>query len=260
MNNIIKSPIISLNVYNAKTEKSKPAKVKARPFHSLTYRKKGIVKINIGENAYISKPDCITFMPKGLDYSTEIVLDTDMVAIHFDCFEEDNTLIPFVLENTNQHLVRIFDLMLEKHSTDTPGDFECYSLFYKLLSEIEKLFKEERESKINPAIPEAKMRIEKNFADNDFNIDSLVAELPISASYLRSEFKRVYSITPIEYLQYIRLQNAISMLISDYYSIEDLAKKCGFGSSSYFIQFFSKSTGFSPRKYKENFLHNKKAL
>ena len=258
MNNIIKSPIISLNVYNVNTEKGKLTKVAARPFHSLTYRKKGIAKINTASSSYISETDCITFMPKGMSYSTEIIHDTNMITIHFDCFEEDNSLVPFVLENTNQQLQQLFDLMLEKHSNDAPANFECYSLFYKLLSKIEKLFKEEQNRKINPSVLEAKIMIEKNFYDNNFNIDSLVSALPISASYLRSEFKKVYSVTPIEYLKYVRLQNAMSLLISDYYSIEDLAKKCGFGSASYFIQAFSKSTGHSPLKYKEIFLNKRK--
>jgi len=258
MNKIINSPIISLNVYDVYTPKETLTKVKARPFHSLTYRKQGIARINVGEKSYVSKKDCITFMPKDMHYSTEIICDTNMIAVHFDCLDKNETLTPFVFENSNQQMQQIFDRMLEKHSIDSPGNFECYSLFYKLLSELEKFFKKEQENKINTSVSKAKMLIEKNFSDNNFNIDTLVSELPISASHLRSEFKKAYSVTPIEYLKYVRLQNAISMLISDYYSIEDLALKCGFGSSSYFIQAFSKSTGYSPLRYKENILNNKK--
>ncbi len=260
MYKIINSPIISLSVYNVNTPKGKLEKVKARPFHSLSYRKEGIAKLYIKDTSYISEPDCITFMPRGTNYSTEIIRDTNMIAVHFDCIEENEFLPPFVLRNTNQQLRQLFDLILEKHSAEAPGNFECYSLFYKLLSNLMKVFREEQEKDINPSVSEAKIRIERNFSDNSFNIDSLVSELPISASYLRSEFKKAYSVTPIEYLKYIRLQNAISMLISDYYSIEELAKKCGFGSTSYFIQSFSKSTGFSPLKYKENYLNNRKKL
>ena len=93
------------------------------------------------------------------------------------------------------------------------------------------------------------MLIEANFRDSNFNIDRLVDALPISASYLRREFKKAYGVTPIEYLKNIRLQNAISMLSANYYSIEELAKKCGYCSASYFIQSFKKSVGCSPTKY-----------
>ena len=78
--------------------------------------------------------------------------------------------------------------------------------------------------------------------------------LDISASYLRSEFKNAYGVTPIEYLKHIRHQNALSLLASDYYTVEELAEKCGYGSASYFIQSFRKITGYSPLKYKEKFL------
>ena len=116
------------------------------------------------------------------------------------------------------------------------------------------------ESKINPAVLKAKAEIEKNFTNPDFNINSLVAELPICSSHLRSEFKKSFSLSPIDYLKYVRLQNAISLLISNYYSIEEVALKSGYGSVSYFVQAFRKSTTYSPTKYREKFLTQEKQM
>ena len=113
------------------------------------------------------------------------------------------------------------------------------------------------ESKIKPKILKAKLEIEENFSDSNFNIDALVNKLQISPSYLRYEFKKAYSMSPIEYLSKVRQKNAMSILASDYYSIEDIAKKCGYCSTSYFIQVFKKNTGYSPLKYKEKFSINK---
>lgn len=253
MNNNIKSTINSLNVYDIKSPKEKISKVEGRPFCSLSYRKQGTVKINIGDKSFISKADCLTFIPKSQNYSTEIIEDTHMIAVHFNASDAKMFNKPFVIESNNQ-IHQLFDLVLKSYATENANNFECHSHFYKILAEIEKHFIKKQESKINPAVLEAKTKIDKNFTDSNFNIDSLVASLPICASHLRSEFKKNYSVSPIEYLKNVRLQNAISLLASNYYSIEEVAKKSGYSSTSYFIQSFRKSTSFSPLKYKEKFL------
>lgn len=257
MNNIINSPIISLDVYNIKSPSSKATKVSGRPFHALTYRKKGSVRIDIGSNSLLSNAGCITLTPKGESYSTEVLEETHMIAIHFDCLDENMFNIPFVIERSHDRLERLFDAILDTYSTDGSNNYGCYSHFYSLLCEIDEILRKREEKKIPPAVLDAKSHIEQSFEDNDFNIDSLVASLSISSSYLRREFKKAFSVTPIDYLKYIRLQKAISLLSSDYYSIDELAKNCGYGSTSYFIQSFHKSTGYSPLKYKEKFLTHK---
>lgn len=258
MNKIINSPIISLNVYDVKSPKEKERKVDGRHFHALTYRKKGSVKIDIGDKSFLSKANCITLTPKNRSYSTEVIEDTHMIAVHFDCLDENMFNIPFVLENSNQYLQKLFDAVFDSYSTDGSNNYGCYSHFYSLLCEIEKILRKNQEKKIIPEVLDAKIKIEKNFENNDFNIDSLVSTLSISSSYLRQEFKKAFSVTPIEYLKYVRLQKALSMLSSDYYSIDELAKACGYGSTSYFIQSFHKSTGYSPLKYKEKFFNHEK--
>lgn len=254
MNNNTKSPIISLNVYDIKCQKEKKIKVSGRSFHSLSYRKNGKVKINTGKESFHSKTGCITFIPKDQSYSTKVIEDTRIIAIHFNVVDDTAFNMPFMLMSNSHHLEQLFDLVLKKYSAEDFNNYECYSYFYKILAELENLAFKKSIDKINPAVSKAKMMIEKNFRCNDFNIDSLVNSLNISASHLRSEFKRYYSVTPIEYLKNIRLQNAISLLASDYYSIEDIAIKSGYSSASYFIQTFRKSTGYSPLKYKEEFL------
>lgn len=257
MTKIKKSPIISLSVYSITSGKQRLTDVKARPFYSLTYRKKGTAIINIDGKTIISKKDCITLTPKNKIYSTEISEDTHMTAIHFDCTGDDSFAVPFVIENINNQIENLFDEIFEKYSAKDSHNFECYSIFYKILAQIEAHFRKKEESRIKPKILKAKSEIEKNFADNNFNIDALVNKLQISPSYLRCEFKKAYSVSPIEYLNKVRQKNAISVLASDYYSVEDIAKKCGYCSASYFIQVFKKNTGYSPLKYKEKFLTDK---
>lgn len=256
MINSIKSTVIALDAYDIKTPKGKTTRVKGRPFHSISYRKQGTVKIDIEKQSFISGKSCITFIPKGQDYSVKTIEDTHIAAIHFNVSDENAFNLPFILTNNTQIMEQLFDSVLKSYSAESFNNYECYSCFYRLLAEIEKLFLKKNEEKINPAVSSAKEIIERSFSDNNFNIDFLVDSINISASYLRSEFKKHYSVTPIEYLKYVRLQNAISLLASNYYSIEEIAEKSGYGSASYFIQTFRKSTGCSPLKYREHFLNH----
>ena len=174
-----------------------------------------------------------------------------MIAIHFDCLHDSLFSKPFVYQNNSHNIQKLFDEIYEKYSSDEANYYDCYSIFYKLLCEIERHYLTKHNSHIIPAVAKAKSIIENSFRDCNFNIDYLVSTLPISASYLRREFKKTYGISPIDYLKYIRHQNAISLLTADYYSIHELAEKCGYSSVSYFIQSFKKFTGFSPTEYKK---------
>lgn len=251
MMNIIKSPIISIKVYDVNSQKHNLTKVKGRPFYALTYRKKGIAKINIDGKTIVSSKNCITLTPKNKNYTTEIIEDTHIIAIHFECLDDTAFQTPFAIENTNPLVPELFDMIYKNYSAKDNYNYKCFSIFYELLEEILHPLKTNEESKLNPKILKAKQEIGKHFTDNDFNINKLADSLSVNTSYLRREFNKAYSISPISYLKKIRLQSAVSLLLSDYYSIEDIAKKCGYSSTSYFIQVFHKSKGYSPQKYKE---------
>ena len=250
--NIKFSPIISINAHEVKTPKQPPTEVKGRPFYAITYRKSGIIKISTKSGSVISQKSCVTLTPKNCSYTTEVIEDTHIIAIHFDFTDNFDLQNPIVFEKQSHRISELFELILATHSADSIN-FKCYSLFYELLEEIRHQLETTGNNMINPKIAKAKENIEKNFASNNFNIDALATSLSINSSYLRREFKKTYSISPISYLKNIRLENALSMLLSDYYSIDEIAKKCGYGSSSYFIQVFHKAKGCSPRKYKERY-------
>lgn len=254
MNSNIKSPIISLSVYDIKSPREKAIRVNGRPFCSLSYRKSGAANFNIGGKAFVSEADCITLMPAGQSYYTEIIEDTHIISIHFNPLDKKMFTETFTITNNDRQLQQLFDLIMDNYSAENEINYECYSCFYKILAKIEQHFIKKRESKINPVILRAKSEIDKNFANASFNIDALVSTLPVCASHLRNEFSKAYSISPIKYLKYVRLQNAKSLLASNYYSVNEVAKRSGFSGTSYFIQSFTKSVGISPLKYKEKVL------
>ena len=55
--------------------------------------------------------------------------------------------------------------------------------------------------------------------------------------------------TPIDYLNYYRVERACLLLASPDLTITEIAYRCGFNDSSYFGKVFRKYKGISPKQY-----------
>ena len=63
----------------------------------------------------------------------------------------------------------MFDEIYKKYSAEDIDNYECYSLFYKLLSELKKNFESRENKKIIPAVVRAKQLIESSFRTADIH-------------------------------------------------------------------------------------------
>ena len=83
-----KSAVTSLEVFQVFCPQSKPTYVKGRSFHSLTYRQKGTVTLDTDECSISSGHGHITYVPKGMPYTTTVLEDSSIIAIHFEMDED----------------------------------------------------------------------------------------------------------------------------------------------------------------------------
>ena len=58
----------------------------------------------------------------------------------------------------------------------------------------------------------------------------------------------------MQYRDSTRLYYAKEYLNSGYYTVSEIAEKCGFDDVSYFVRFFKQKTGLPPGEYKKEFL------
>ena len=65
----------------------------------------------------------------------------------------------------------------------------------------------------------------------------------------RRFFKELVGKTPIDYLNFYRIERACEMLISGEKNITETAFECGFNDISYFIKTFKKYKGIPPKQY-----------
>jgi len=71
----------------------------------------------------------------------------------------------------------------------------------------------------------------------------------MSAKYFCRFFKTVIHRTPIDYLNYYRVERASYLMETEDISVTEAAYRCGFNDSSYFVRVFKKYKNATPGKY-----------
>lgn len=77
----------------------------------------------------------------------------------------------------------------------------------------------------------------------------IAAAAGISESHLRAVFKAAFGVSPMHYLNTVRVEQAKRMLDSGIFSLAEIAAACGFANVYYFSTVFKSLTGTPPGKY-----------
>ena len=81
-----------------------------------------------------------------------------------------------------------------------------------------------------------------NYAENQFGNKITVADMANASGYSVPQFSRLFTefsgITPIRYLNTLRIMKSADMLLQDKKSVTDTAFECGFGSLEVFERNF----------------------
>lgn len=92
--------------------------------------------------------------------------------------------------------------------------------------------------------------LEQNFA-SALTVKQIADASSLSESYFRTVFKEVTGLTPLDYLNRIRVVKALEYMQGNGLSISDAAAKAGILDVNYFSRLFKKIIGYSPRYFKK---------
>ena len=102
--------------------------------------------------------------------------------------------------------------------------------------------------KMNPVIS----YIREHYAEK-IELSILAAELKLSVSQFERNFKKIFSVPPMEYINQVRIQASCRALLKTDIAIGALAQQMGFYDNSYFTRTFIKSRGVSPSQYRQEY-------
>lgn len=91
--------------------------------------------------------------------------------------------------------------------------------------------------------------IQAHLQDPAFDVDLLATTLNMSRATLYRKVKAVAEISPVEFINVIRLKKAAALLTGTQYKVHEVAKMTGFNSLSSFSRNFFKQFGLTPAEY-----------
>lgn len=92
----------------------------------------------------------------------------------------------------------------------------------------------------------------KRFSEPGLSVSSIAVEVGMSDSRLSTEFKKVYRMTPLEYITRSRMHRARRLLRTTDMPVKDIALECGYYDISGFNRRFKAYTGMTPQQYKQS--------
>lgn len=90
----------------------------------------------------------------------------------------------------------------------------------------------------------------KNYANN-FKVADLANECHMSETHFRRVFQEKMNMTPVEYVNFVRVKKACELIDRTDISMEDVAEKVGFITPSTFNRNFRRIIGTSPYRWKK---------
>lgn len=92
--------------------------------------------------------------------------------------------------------------------------------------------------------------IENNLSE-PITLDSLAEKVHFEKSHLAARFKEQWGISPIRYVNYLRIEQAKLLLATSDQSVTEIAEAVGFASIHYFSRYFKEKEGITPIEYRQ---------
>ncbi len=83
-----------------------------------------------------------------------------------------------------------------------------------------------------------------------YSLDEVSGSLNLNQNYFNRIYKQFYGTTFNQEQIYSRIRYAKHLLLNTVCSVSDIAEKCGYTDSKYFIKQFTSTTGLSPKQYR----------
>lgn len=118
---------------------------------------------------------------------------------------------------------------------------------YTLCEDLDRVMDKQR----NPYINAALAYIDAHYSDPNLSLEEIAESLGIAPNYLSSLFSKSLGKKLFEYVNEVRLEKSIEMLLTTRETVNDIGEKSGFGSPRNFMRQFKKYTDMTPTAYRK---------
>lgn len=223
---------------------------KSRPFYGLIYVLNGAAEYSFENTQTIIEKGSIIYLEKNKCYKLSTISGKlfHYIVISFNIANEPHipiTTLPILMHKT--HITEYFSRIVEINAKKGTAHklFECSTIqliLYDLLTD--QIRDDELSRELYPSLEYI-----ENYLQYTIAIDTLSTLCHMNISMFRRKFKAFTGLSPLKYINFLRVEKAKEMIKSNLYTQTEIAEACGFNTTSYFVKIFKSITGNSPGKY-----------
>ena len=246
LSNLIINNVISVNNLLSTTGKS--SERKNRVCWALLIKYEGETIYSCNKRQLKSNIESIAILPEGSCYNWICTKQGRYIVVEFEAnFKNENILI--LPTKKSEHIFKLFKdlekIWTLKHSFYKLKSINLvYSILTLLLEQTNNYLPFDKKEKIRPALDYIAENYNKPITNGE-----LAALLGISTVYFRKLFTTITGMSPINYIQQLRINKAKEMLKSDYSKISLISEEVGYSNIYHFSKTFKQITGYSPTEY-----------
>ena len=252
MDKSILTDLVITDVHSVSTlhsPENKKSKRINRPCWAVVIKYEGETFYLSNGKRFLSDVNHLVILPKGCTYDWVCTKAGRFSIIEFESEITYAEPVTFSVPNSEKILKMFKELEYKRNLKTKTIKLESirdtYAIILTLLqSETEHYLPAEKKQKIATAIA----YISQNYNKRITNAE-LAAMCGLSVVYFRKLFNYTVGMSPIVYVQKLRIEKAKEILKSDYSSLADVALSLGYSSLYDFSRAFKKHTGISPSKY-----------
>ncbi|MDF2725399.1 MAG: AraC family transcriptional regulator [Paenibacillus sp.] len=226
-----------------------------RPFHGFIYKTEGSSQYAFNGKLLELETNGLMYLPKNSGYVIRADNGGNYMVINFDFLSQDYVQEPTkIVFNDHANVFRLFqqirDCWVLKSETNL---LQAKSLLYQIMAEISR---QQEAAYISPVAKEkisaATEYLRRHLYDTDLRVSDLYELLGMSDTYFGRLFRQVYFMTPIQYINRERIEQAKSLLKSgEFHTVEQVAHAVGFSDLFYFCKVFKNISGKTPTAWRQ---------
>jgi len=225
------------------------------------------IKLNKHDVLFFPSHTLYKFFPENESFFELLVFNFDLTTQYIDkkkslgtasedTFDETRVLICDSPESFKKPIIlnkmhRVFENMLkaEKEFSLQNPNYTALASAYIKLALVLMVSETTIENETSGTVAAVCSYIKQNGTSNLTNED-IAREFHYHPHYLSKIMKEEIGFTLHQYIIYNQIVNAKKLLVSTNLSVETIAWKVGFSSTSYFIKMFRRDTGQTPKQYR----------
>lgn len=250
--------IATLSVQVSQYEEMHHFEVKKRKVHnSFGLILCGSVTLSTLTETITAQEGDLLFIPEGIRYVShwEGRPHIRFISLHFRMQSPRSTVFRSEriqkIEQVDGELRGIFLSLAEGKRETEAEDLAAISQFYRLCALTYPTLSHQFHSKLPPALQNVLEYIGENYC-RITKVSEISKACYLSGSHLYHLFAEYLGISPVAYLNGLRIQEAADRLMTTDKSIGTIAAETGFHSEFYFRKVFRQITGVLPSQYRKN--------